>query len=85
MTPFEVTIAQTVPAMWRFVQAMSRTKAKVTSSTRSGRVGGDLYFIVWLNPMYIALFESWCEPKRFQFISSDALKANGDVDPTRLT
>lgn len=83
MTPFQVTIAHTVPAMYRFVQAMSKTRAKVSSSEPGEKPGGDLHFVVWLNPMYVPLFESWCEPKKFQFIASEAIKVNGDLDPTR--
>ena len=43
-----------------------------------------LSFIVWLNPMYIAMFESFCEPEGFQFIASEALKVDGSLDPTKL-
>ena len=84
MTPFEVTIPQTVPAMVRFVRAITRTKAKLSSSIPGKQPGADLFFIVWLNPMYIPLFESWCQPKVFQFVGSEAFKANGDVDGARI-
>lgn len=80
MTPFEVTIAQSVPAMVRFVRAMSRTGAKVSSSPKSVSSGRTMLFIVWLNPMYIARFQSFCEPFKFQFISSEKIKVNGDVE-----
>ena len=83
MTPFEVTIAQTVPAMFRFVRAMAKTRAKVSSSAPGDKPGGDLHFIVWLNPMNVPLFESFCEPKGFQFIAAEAIKVNGDVDTTK--
>ena len=83
MTPFEVTIAQTVPAMFRFARAMSKARAKVSSSAPGDKPGGDLHFIVWLNPMNVPLFESWCEPKGFQFIAAEAIKVNGDVDPSK--
>ena len=84
MTPFTVTIAQTVPAMYRFARALSKTRAKVSSSAPGDKPGGDLQFVVWLNPMNVPLFESWCEPKGFQFIASEAIKVNGDVDTTKL-
>lgn len=83
MVPFEVTIAQTVPAMHRFVRALSRTRAKVSSSSPGEKPGADLHFVVWLNPMNISMFESWCEPKGFQFIAAEAIKVNGDVDLTQ--
>lgn len=83
MTPFHVTIAQTVPAMFRFVRAMSKTRAKVSSSSAGAQAGSDLHFVVWLNPMYIPLFESWCEPKGFQFVASEDIKTNGEVDATK--
>ena len=83
MTPFTVTIAQTVPAMYRFARALSKTRAKVSSSAPGDKPGGDLQFVVWLNPMNVPLFESWCEPKGFQFIASEAIKVNGDVDTTK--
>ena len=83
MTPFEVTIAQTVPAMFRFVRAMVKTRAKVSSSDPGGSPGSDLHFVVWLNPMNVPLFESFCQPKKFRFIASEAIKVNGDVDPSK--
>jgi len=83
MTAFEVTIAQSVPGMVRFVRAITRTGAKVSSSSRGAKMGSDLMFIVWLNPMNIALFKSFCEPVTFQFIASEALKIDGSVDPRK--
>lgn len=79
MTPFEVAIDQTVPGMVRFVRAMARTGAKVSSSPRGGPIGQNLTFVVWLNPMYIAMFQSFCEPVDFRFISSEALGTDGSV------
>ena len=84
MTPFRVSIAPTVPGMVKFVRAMTRTGAKVSSSQRGVKASDALSFIVWLNPMYIAMFESFCEPEGFQFIASEALKVDGSLDPTKL-
>jgi hypothetical protein len=84
MIPFEVIIAQTVPAMFRFTKAMFKTRAKVSSSSPGETPGGDLHFIVWLNPMNVPMFESWCEPVRFQFIAAEAIKVNGEVDFTKI-
>jgi hypothetical protein len=84
MTPFEVTIEQSVAPMVRFVRAMSRTGAKVSSSQRGAGMGSALTFIVWLNPMRIAMFKAFCDPQDFQFISSTAIKVDGTVDPLKI-
>lgn len=79
MTPFEVDIDQTVPGMVRFVRAMSKTGAKVSSSPKGSKPGTKLTFVVWLNPFYIALFQSFCEPLDFRFVSSEAIGVDGSV------
>lgn len=81
MTPFEVTIEQTVPAMVRFVRAMARTGAKVSSSPKGVQSGRSMVFVVWLNPMYIARFKIFCEPFDFRFIPSEMIKVDGNVKP----
>ena len=78
MTPFEVSIAQTVPAMYRFVRAIAKTRAKVSASKNGLPINGNLEFIVWLNPMYSAMFEAFCIPARFQFVSSSSLGIGGE-------
>ena len=79
MTPFRVVINQTVPGMVRFVRALSKTGAKVSSSPQGGKSGTDLTFVVWLNPMYIAMFQSFCEPVEFQFVSAEAIATDGSI------
>lgn len=79
MTPFRVVINSTVPGMVRFVRALSKTGAKVSSSPQGGKQGGTLTFVVWISPFYIALFQSWCEPAEFQFISSEAIGTDGSI------
>lgn len=83
MTPFEVTIDQSVPSMVRFVRAMSKTGAKVSNSPRGGKPGSTLTFVVWLNPFYIALFQSFCEPLDFRFISSEAIGMDGSIKSSK--
>lgn len=80
MTPFEVTIKQTAPSMFKFVLALAQTGAKVSSSKRGAKPGSNLTFIVWLNPMFNAMFENYCKPFRFQFIASEALRVDGTLD-----
>lgn len=79
MTPFEVVIDGTVPGMVRFVRALSKTGAKVSSSPRSGNMGSQLSFVVWLSPFYIALFRTWCDPAGFTFVSTDKIQTDGSV------
>lgn len=79
MTPFEVVIDSTVPGMVRFVRALSKTGAKVSSSPRGSKPGSQLTFVVWLSPFYIAMFQSFCEPVEFRFVSSEAIGTDGSV------
>jgi hypothetical protein len=79
MTPFEVGIDGTVPGMVRFVRALSKTGAKVSSSPKKSQLGSQMIFIVWLSPFYIALFRTWCEPAYFRLVSTDSVQADGSV------
>lgn len=79
---FRVTIDNTVPANVRFVRALSKTNAKVSDTTASSS-GKDLVFVVWLNPMRIAQFRSFCAPVDFQFIAAEAIHVDGSIRPTR--
>lgn len=83
-TPFEVTVAPTVPGMVRFVRALTRTGAVSRAQAGSSKPGSPLVFLVWLNPMSIAMFKAFCDPLRFQFLASDAIKTDGTVDPEKL-
>ena len=82
-TPFEVTIAQTVPGMVRFVRAMSRTQAIISS--QRVKVGGPFVFIVWLNPVMIGTFKAFCEPLEIQFISSGVIRDDGTVELEKIS
>jgi hypothetical protein len=79
MVPFEVEIDGTVPGMVRFVRALSKTGAKVSSSPKNSQLGNQMAFVVWLSPFYIALFRTWCQPAVFRFISTDAVQVDGSV------
>jgi hypothetical protein len=79
MTPFEVVIDGTVPGMVRFVRALSKTSAKVSSSPKKSQLGNQMVFVVWLSPFYIALFRTWCDPAGFRFISADSVQTDGSV------
>jgi hypothetical protein len=79
MTPFVVTIEGSVPGMVRFVRALSKTGAKVSSSPHGSKPGTQMAFVVWLNPFYIALFRTWCEPVDFTFVSADSVGVDGTI------
>lgn len=79
MTPFVVVIEGTVPGMVRFVRALSKTGAKVSSSPRGSKLGSQLSFVVWISPFYIAPFRTWCEPVEFTFVSADSIQTDGAI------
>ena len=79
MTPFEVVIDQTIPGMVRFVRALAKTGSKVSSSPKGTKLGSSLTFIVWVNPMSIPMFQSFCEPVSFRFISSEDIGVDGSI------
>lgn len=82
LTPFEVTIDPSVSAMVRFVRALIRTNAKVGSSQVYDK--SSMKFLVWINPTRIAVFEVFCRPAQFQFVSNTAIQINGDLDPAKV-
>ncbi len=81
MTAFRVLILPTVPDMVRFVRAITRVGAKVSSSKRGSQGSQPLEFIIWISPMYIAMFESWCEPLEFEFVAAEKIKVDGNLTP----
>lgn len=81
LTPFQVTIDNTVPGMVRFVRAVARVDAKMVSTGNGTGTGPTLTFMVWLNPMRIAMFQAFCRPSGFQFVSSNAVQLDGTIAP----
>jgi hypothetical protein len=79
MTPFRVVLDPTPAALTRFVWALAKTGAKVSSSPVGARMGEPLTFLVWLKPMSFQMFRAWCRPVEFQFIAAEAIGLDGSV------
>jgi hypothetical protein len=82
LTPFDVEISGSVFGMVKFVRALARTGAKVSGTRQT--LGKTLKFLVWIDPRMIALFSITCEPLGFNFIGSDAIRSDGNIDPEKF-